>query len=184
MTAGPELEGVGFTPTPRVVMKQIIAAVIVLGGLAACEKPNDLARLQEQATITAKYYQPKLDDLNHRIQTISTRGKALPTGIAGVTDASRLLSDAGRRFMAAREIAAAGPNGQSKLEKEGDELAKVGDSAALAKRLDEDNEELEENTRVAGDELKSVEGWLATAETQPKPTTEPPTPEPTATPAQ
>jgi hypothetical protein len=165
-------------------MKPSCIAILFICILAACEKPNDIAALQDQATITAKFYQPKLEELNHRIQAIAVRGKALPTGLAGVSDASRLLSDAGRRLMASREVVAAGADGKSKLEKEAAELAKAGDLSALEKRVDEASEELEENTRVANDELLSVESWLTLAETQPAAPPKPAeTPTPEATPA-
>ena len=69
------------------------AALLLVLALTACEKTNDIAALREEATTVAKFYQPKVDELSHRIEMIFQHGKTLPP----VCSASRTRARCSRR---------------------------------------------------------------------------------------
>jgi hypothetical protein len=63
--------------------------------LAACEKPNDVPRMQDEALALAKSYQDRFDDLAHRAQAIH------PERLASL-DAQRTYQQASSRLIRSR----------------------------------------------------------------------------------
>ncbi|HEY5924322.1 MAG TPA: hypothetical protein VIV11_21745, partial [Kofleriaceae bacterium] len=58
------------------MMKPYLLVAVL--ALAACGKKNDVPALHHEAVTLAKYYQPKLDELEQRVQAIFKRGNSIP----------------------------------------------------------------------------------------------------------
>ncbi|HEX4422216.1 MAG TPA: hypothetical protein VH165_30095 [Kofleriaceae bacterium] len=60
---------------PPLIASVLVPGLLAAGLLGACDKPNDLPHLQDEATTAAKSYQDRFDDLGRRARAI--HGEAL-----------------------------------------------------------------------------------------------------------
>jgi hypothetical protein len=140
------------------------AVLILLLSITACEKTNDVARLRDEATIVAKYYQPRLDELNHRIEMIFQHGKVIPAGLPGIKETSAVLEKARAKLVELRKAAMPQGDGKSSIEAQAETAAKAGSALELERIVDDAQEELDAGSTEVNDELSTVEAWLAQAE--------------------
>src|ERR1700733_14208000 len=140
-----------------------VALILVLA-LTACEKTNDVAALRDEATTVAKYYQPKVDELNHRIEMIFQHGKTIPAGLLGIKDTSAVLEKARSKLVEMHKAVTPGPDGKSSIEAQADTAAKSGNQMELEKLIDDSQETLEVDATETADALATVEAWLSQAE--------------------
>jgi hypothetical protein len=138
--------------------------VVAVLAVSACEKPNDIPALQEQATIIAKYYQPKVEELAKRFREVVRRFKTGMGGLApaNVDDAQRRLNDANQRLTEAHRKVA--PESDQFIGKQAAQLAKAGNVPDLEKLVEETDEKLATDTLVINNELTTVESWITISE--------------------
>ena len=132
--------------------------------ISACEKPNNVPALRDEAVAIAHYYRPAVETLNARGENIVGRGGKLGGAMTGGENASRAISMAGQQLAELRGLVLPGPDGKSQIEKDADAAAKDGKVAELDKLIGESTEKLEVGTRVITTELNIAEAWLLTAE--------------------
>ena len=132
-------------------------SIAVCLGLGACDKTNDVARLQDEAVTVAKFHQPRIERLGKRIDAIFARGRLLPARIPGINEAGQLLGRARDKLITLRGIAAS-------VDKQAEDQAKKGDADALEKLVDDTRDQLDTGATEVNDELDSIESWLAQAE--------------------
>jgi hypothetical protein len=163
-------------------MKQFLCLLVVLG-LAACGKTNDVAELHDEAMGVAKYYQPRLDELAKRANAIVRRGN-VPADAPGLAEARARLTEAGKKLGELQSIVAPAAGGKSEVEKQADELAKAGNVADLDKLVADTRNRLDEGTLEVNDAFTTVENWLSATEERMKqnPAANPPAPNPEAPP--
>src|SRR6266542_1095747 len=135
--------------------------VMALAALAACGKQNDVATLQSEVTTLAKYYQPQLDTLQHRVDAIFARGKSIPGNLPGIEDVGRRLQDARDRLTKLRGVVSPGPDQKSAVERQADAAAKDGKVADLQKLVHDTEVMIDSGVTVVNDDLDSVEAWIA-----------------------
>lgn len=128
----------------------LFVATLALG-LAACEKPSDLGKLDDEANATVARYQPEVAELDKRVAEDDLAGKTLPEmpDTKEISDrfgrAVKVLGDVhGIIKSAASEIAAADRIGPD----------------ALHKFIDETNEHYEMGIRQVSADLTTVEAWI------------------------
>ena len=178
-------------------MKAIL--FVVLAALSAvtlgCGKKNDVHVLHEEVASTIKYYQPRLDTLDTRVQAIFKRGSSIPGNLPGIEDVGKRLQEARDTIVQLRGVIGKGPDGSSAAEKQAEALAKEGNAEKLAKLLHDTEGMLERGITIVNDDLDSVESWIANydrktlalntvaaAATEPTPPPGAPTPEAAANP--
>ena len=171
---------------------------LLLAVLAACGKPNDVKTLHHEAVVVAKYYQPQLEQLDRRLQTIFKRGTTIPGNLPGIEIVTPRLTEARDGIAQLRDIVGTPGGGKSAVEKQADEAAKAGKVADLEKLIADTEKTLDEGTTIIRDDLTTVENWIAQYEqgtnraggAPPAPTPEaggqqqPPAPAPGGNPAQ
>ena len=91
----------------------LVIAALTLG---ACAKKNDVHVLQEEAVTLAKYYQPELEALDARVQTIFKVGSRIPGNLPGIEDVGKRLQEARDTIVQLRGIISPGPDGKSAVE--------------------------------------------------------------------
>jgi hypothetical protein len=129
--------------------------------LGACAKKNDVATLRHEAVTVAKYYAPKLDALDARVQTIFKRGSTIPANLPGIDAVGAKLTEARDMIIQLRGIVAPGADGKSAVEKQADAAAKDHKHEDLEKLLHDTHTTLERGITVINDDLQTVEGWIA-----------------------
>jgi hypothetical protein len=139
--------------------------------VAACAKVDDLGHLQEEGVAAAKSYTPRLDELQHRADSVLARGAEAARGsdpnettkARGLLDrAIQLIGDMrSKSTIAASEIQTA---------------AKSGSFEEVERKIDDLRHHMKTGITEANDDLDAVENWLAQAEVQAKVT--PAAPEP------
>lgn len=136
--------------------------VVALAVIPACGKHNDVAALREEAVQTAKYYQPKVDELQARVDAIFARGKSIPGNLPGIEDVGRRLQEARDTLQKLRGVIGTTPTDKvSAVEKQADEAAKAGKVADLRKLVHDTEELIDSSLTVVNDDLDSVEAWIA-----------------------
>jgi len=135
--------------------------LLLLAVLAACGKPNDVKTLHREAVVVAQYYQPELEELDKRVQTIFKRGTTIPANLPGIEEVGRRLTEARDGIVQLRSIVGKGPDGKTAVEKQADAAAKERDTEKLAKLIADTERTMDEGTRVIRDDLYSVESWIA-----------------------
>ncbi len=148
--------------------------------LAACDRPNDVPRLQDEVSASAKTFHKRLDDLADRLQTIGKRGDALgknaETGGEAYKDfheAKSIVDEQRRRLDAVPQAIQA--------------AAKSGNPEELQKLYDQMSESVDDALTEATWKADAAESWIALAEQHAdEPATEPasappPSSEPPAT---
>jgi hypothetical protein len=133
---------------------------LLLAVLAACGKPNEVKTLHHEAIVTAKYYQPQLDQLDKRLQTIFKRGTTIPGNLPGIEIVTPRLTEARDGIAQLRGIVGSG-TGKSAVETQADAAAKAGKVADLEKLIADTEKTLSEGTTIIRDDLTTVENWIA-----------------------
>jgi hypothetical protein len=166
-----------------------VKVLFLLAVAASCGKPNEAALLEQEAVSLAKYYQPKLDSLDQRVQAIFKRGTTIPANLPGIDEVGKRLSEARDGIIQLRGIIGPGPDGKSAVEKQAQTAAKDHKIEDLEKLVHDTEVALDHGVTVVNDDLDAVEGWIAqydrTAAVTPaeqKPTPQAPTPAPTPEP--
>lgn len=129
--------------------------------VGACAKKNDVATLQHEAVTVAKYYAPKLDALDARVQSIFKRGATIPANLPGIDAVGAKLTAARDNLIQLRGIVAPGPDGKSAVEKQAKAAADGRKIDDLEKLLHDTETTLEHGVVMINDDLQSVEGWIA-----------------------
>lgn len=129
--------------------------------VGACAKKNDIATLQHEAVTVAKYYAPKLDALDARVQSIFKRGATIPANLPGIDAVGAKLTAARDNLIQLRGIVAPGPDGKSAVEKQAKAAADGRKVDDLEKLLHDTETTLEHGVLMINDDLQSVEGWIA-----------------------
>jgi hypothetical protein len=138
--------------------------VIALAALPACGKHNDVATLREEAVEMAQFYQPKVDELQQRVDAIFARGKSIPGNLPGIEDVGRRLQEARDTLQKLRGVIGKTPDPKDPrpaVEKQADEAAKAGKVADLRKLVHDTEELINNSLTVVNDDLDSVEAWIA-----------------------
>jgi hypothetical protein len=141
-------------------MKVYLLAAVV-AALAACGKKNDVHILHHEAVTLAKYYAPKLDALDGRVQAIFKRGSTIPGNLPGIEDVGRRLQEARDQIVQLRGIIGPGPDQKSAVEKQADAAAKDGKLVELQKLVHDTETTIDRSLTVINDNLYSVESWIA-----------------------
>jgi hypothetical protein len=142
-----------------VVMKVYLLAVVA--ALAACGKKNDVHVLHHEAVTLAKYYAPKLDALDGRVQAIFKRGSNIPGNLPGIEAVGRRLQEARDTIVQLRGILGPGPDQKSAVEKQADAAAKDGKVTELQKLVHDTELTIDRGLTVINDDLNAVEEWIA-----------------------
>jgi hypothetical protein len=133
----------------------------VLAVLSACGKKNDVHVLHHEAITLAKYYAPKLDALDGRVQAIFTRGSTIPGNLPGIEDVGRRLQEARDTLVQLRGIIGPGPDGKSAVEKQADAAAKDSKVPELQKLVHDTHVAIDRGITIINDDLNAVEAWIA-----------------------
>jgi hypothetical protein len=148
-------------------MKVYLLAALAL---VACTKKNDVHVLQEEAVSLVKYYQPRLDKLDARLQAVFAVGSQrnpdnspkIPGNLPGIEDVGRRLQEARDTIIQLRGAIGNGPDGKSAVEKQAEALAKDSDAVVkLQKLVHETEAQLDRGMTIVNDDIDSAESWLA-----------------------
>ena len=139
-------------------MKYLLVLAVAL---AACGNKNDLPILQHEAATLAKFYKPRLDTLDPRVQAIMVRGRTIPADFPGVKEVGMQVQEARDTIVQLKGIVQPGPDQKSALEKQADAAAKAGKLADLQKLLHDTEAMLQRGMTIILDDLSAVEGWIA-----------------------
>ena len=145
--------------------------------LAACEKPNDLARLEDEATVVDKSSQLELQKCHRRVEAILQRSKLIPPNVPGINETGKLLGEAVERLRALDAIFKPGSDGKSSFGKQAEGFVKDGNLDKLGGLIDETRAKLDEEGTVINSRLTSVEDWESDAEAKLKAAPAAPQPE-------
>lgn len=138
----------------------IVALVVSVATLGACGKKNDVPILQHEAATLAKYYQPRLDALDQRIQAIMKRGQTIPADFPGVKEVGLQLQEARDHVVKLRGVVGPGPDQKSAVERQADAAAKDGKVADLQKLIHDTELTLTHGITVIHTNLDAVETWI------------------------
>jgi len=123
--------------------------VVVVLGLAACERPNDLPALQDEALAIARSYEDRFDELAHRAAAI--RREALTT------------ADAQKAYERATSVLVRDRNDVRQIPVR----VKAGSPEELHRLVEEMHARFERGVTEANAELTAVESWLFQAARRP-----------------
>ena len=134
---------------------------VVALAVSACGKQNDAKLIQHEVVTLVKYYQPKLDALDARIQAIFKRGTTIPGNLPGIEEVGRRLQEARDTLVQLRTAIAPGPDQKSAVEKQAETAAKENRISELQK-LEHDLElQLDRGVTIINANLDTVEAWIA-----------------------
>ncbi|HEX7836883.1 MAG TPA: hypothetical protein VF469_05440 [Kofleriaceae bacterium] len=153
------------------------AALLALIAASACDKPNDLPRMQDELLASVNGYHARFDELKRRADAIEPRTHALPQDTAA---ASALHTLGVARTAIDRSLGQLSQVPQMLPAW----LAARDARSQLAAWLSDKRRELEAAVLETTSELEAVESWTAVAEQRagaPQPAAAPP-PEPEPTP--
>jgi hypothetical protein len=144
-------------------VKALLPGFVLLASLTvgACAKKNDVATLRHEAVSVAKYYQPKLDALDARVQLIFKRGATIPANLPGIDAVGAKLTAARDNLIQLRGIVIPGPDGKSAVEKQAQAAADGRKTEDLEKLIHDTETTLEHGIVMINDDLQSVEGWIS-----------------------
>jgi hypothetical protein len=137
---------------PPLIASVIVPGLLAAGLLGACDKPNDLPHLQDEATTAAKSYQERFDDLARRARAIH-----------GET----LSSDTQRVYQQAISTLSRYRNDLRQIPLRIQAGARSGPPEELQKLIDEMQERFEGGVIEANAELTAVESQIALADQRP-----------------
>jgi hypothetical protein len=160
------------------------ALLFVLAVLSACTKQNDAQTLEHEAVAVVKFYTPRLDALDKRVNDIFRRGTTIPANLPGIADVGKRLTEARDTIVQLRGIIGPGRDQKSPVEKQAEAAAKENRIADLEKLIHETETTLDHGITVINDDLDAVESWIAQYDrvaalpkTEAKSQTEAPTPQ-------
>jgi hypothetical protein len=144
-------------------VKALLPGFVLLASAmaSACAKKNDVATLKHETVAVAKYYQPKLDALNTRVEAIFKRGATIPANLPGIDAVGAKLTAARDNLIQLRGIVVPGPDGKSAVEKQAQASADAHKVEDLEKLLHDTETTLEHGVVIINDDLQSVEGWIS-----------------------
>jgi hypothetical protein len=157
------------------VVKVFLPAFVLLASAtaSACAKKNDVQTLRHEAVAVAKYYQPKLDVLDARVQSIFKRGATIPANLPGIDAVGAKLTSARDNLIQLRGIVVPGPDGKSAVEKQAQAAADNRKADDLEKLIHDTETTLEHGVTMINDDLQSVEGWISLYDNKALPMTAP-----------
>jgi hypothetical protein len=144
--------GVTHLRRSPLIASVLVPALLAAGLLGACDKPNDLPHLLEEATTAAKSYQDRFDDLARRARAIH-----------GET----LSSDTQRVYQQAISTLSRYRNDLRQIPLRIQAGARSGPPEELQKLIDEMQERFEGGVIEANAELTAVESQIALADQRP-----------------
>jgi hypothetical protein len=131
--------------------------------LAACAKVDDLGHLQEEGVAAAKSYTPKLDDLQHRADSVLARGAEAARG-SDPTETTKARATLDRAIQLIGDMRSKSTVAASEIQT----AAKSGSYEEVERKIDDLRHHMHTGIIEANDDLDAVENWLALAETQAK----------------
>lgn len=144
------------------LVKQALFVLALAVAVPACGKHNQVDVLQHEATVAAKFYAPKVEALEARLNAIVKRGETITADSApGVQDVGQRLKEARDLLVQLRGIVGPGPDGKSAVEKQAAEAAKNRRVVDLEKLVHDTHSALDRGLTVVNANLQSAEGWLA-----------------------
>lgn len=141
-----------------------LALAFVVVAVAACDKSEDLAPHQAEATAVAKFYQPQLDALQKRLDGLLEKSRGLTASTPGVGDAGRRFADARDRLAKLRALAAHGGDGLSALEHDAQAAGSGGNVDEVERVVHTGREQIVEGIGIVNDDLAAVEAWFGQRE--------------------
>ena len=136
----------------------LVVAIILF---TACGKKNEVPALQQEATVLAKYYAPKLASHEQRLNQIMDRGQKIPGNLPGIDNVTKRVQEARDKILALKGIVSPGPDGKSAVEKMAEQSAKEKKVADLRKLIHDTQHTLAEGVTVINDNLTTVENWIS-----------------------
>ena len=138
-------------------MKHLSTLLFVLAAATGCSKSSDeIPELRDDATAIVKYYTPRLDTLEQRLQDVLHDSGRVPKNLPGSDEATRALVDARDKLVELRNL---GKN----IEKQAPQLANEGKVTELQNLVEGEEMRYEEGTTFVHENLQEVESWLANA---------------------
>ncbi len=149
--------------------------VIALAVTAACDKKNDVAVLEHEASALVTYYQPKLDAIDKRIDAIMARGAErnpdktpkIRGDLPGIRELTAQIQEARDTAVKLRGII--GPVAQkpgeksdekSPLKAQAEKLAKEGRADQLAKLVHDTELTIDHGMTIIHTNLDAAELWI------------------------
>jgi chromosome segregation ATPase len=127
--------------------------LLALLAASGCEKTNDVPRLRDEVLATAKDYQQRVDELQHRADEAARRANTLPRDALNSADAQRVFRQA------------LGKLGEARRHLQQAQAAVKSDSVEeLEKLLDSVRERVESEVVETTSEISAVESWIGTVE--------------------
>ncbi len=149
------------------VVKVSLTALLLLGlSTSACTKKDEVAILHQEVTMLAKYYAPKLDVLDQRVQAIFKRGSSIPANLPGIDAVGQRLTEARDTLVQLRSSVTPGPDRKSAVEKDADKAASERRVHDLEKLLHDMDGAMDRGLTVIHDDLYAVESWIANYDRQ------------------
>jgi hypothetical protein len=136
-------------------MKSFQTLVLVIASLVlgACEKSDNVTQLHQDAVDIAKFYGPRVNDLENRAKDISARGQKVPSNLPDVPELVRRIQESGDKITEMKGIT-------TNIEKQADEAMKAHKADELARLVDESHEKLDADWTIANEDLIRLESWL------------------------
>ena len=133
------------------------AALLALIAASACDKPNDLPRMQDELSASIQSYRARFEALEHRADAIEPRTHALPQDTAAASALHRLgvaraTIDQSLRHL--EQVPTMLPAW----------LSSTDARSHLQAWLDDERPKLEDSVVEATSEIEAVESWTAVAE--------------------
>lgn len=135
------------------------ALLLVL--LVACRSNNDAAILEHEAFDLAKYYWPKVEALEQRVQTVYKRAQTIPDTAPGMADVGKRWGEARDAVVQLKGLVSPGPDGKSSVEKQAMAAAKNENIVELQKLVHDTESTMERGLTVINDQIGAVESWIA-----------------------
>ena len=151
--------------------------VVALTLFAACGKKNDVAVLEHEALMLQKYYKPKFEALDARMQEIFKEGKTIPGTAPGVDLVGQRLQEARAELDKLKSIVNPPPprpgeekkptaDDKSVLEQQAETLAKEGKTEELEKLVHDTETTFNRGITLVNDSFDTVEGWVVQYKTK------------------
>ncbi len=134
--------------------------VVALAVAPACGKKNDVPVLEHEAVTLAKYYQPKLDAIDARIQSIMKRGQKIPADFPGVKEVGLQLQEARDTAAKLRGIVGTTGGQKSAVEIQAEAAAKDGRLDQLQKLVHDTETVLDDGMTLIVANLEDIERWI------------------------
>jgi len=137
------------------------AFLLALLAVTACRSSDDSAILEHEAVALSKYYWPRLEAVEPRLQQLYKRGQTIPETVPGFAEVGKRYSEAREAFVQLKNLIGPGPDGKSSVERQAAAAAKDDRVESLEKLIHETESSLESGLTVINEDLSSVESWIA-----------------------